>query len=94
MNLKDLHTENKAVQTNRVFEPNKSVVSLYIAKGEQLKEHVSKEPAFLVCVSGKAIFTTENQLTVNLEQGDYVLIEPMVKHWIDAIIDTNLLLIV
>ncbi|MBC5842608.1 cupin domain-containing protein [Flavobacterium sp. F-380] len=93
MNLKDLHTENKAVHTNKVFEPKESVISLHIKKGEQLKEHITKVPAFLICVTGNAIFTNENKFTVNLEQGDYVLIEPNVKHWVDAILETNLLLI-
>lgn len=93
MNLKDLHTENKAIHTNKVFEPKESVISLQITKGEQLKEHSTKVPAFLVCIAGKAIFTNENKFIVTLEQGDYVAIEPNVKHWIDAVLDTNFLLI-
>ena len=39
MNLKNLHTENKPVQTNILFEPTQHVISIQIAKGEQLKEH-------------------------------------------------------
>ena len=48
MNLKDLHTEQKAVQTNALFEPKEKVISLQIAKDEQLKEHITKVPALLV----------------------------------------------
>ena len=42
MNLKKLHTENKAVQTSVLFEPTEKVISMQIAKGETLKEHISK----------------------------------------------------
>ncbi|SEA41898.1 hypothetical protein SAMN05443667_104143 [Flavobacterium gillisiae] len=93
MNLKDLHTENKAVQTSILFEPTEKVISLQIAKGEQLKEHLTKIPALLVCVSGKAAFNDENEQKINLQSGGFVKIEPNVKHWIDAFEDSNFLLI-
>lgn len=93
MNLQDLHTENKAVQTSVLFEPTEKVISMQIAKGEQLKEHVTKIPALLVCISGKAIFSDENDQKINLESGSYVKIEPNVKHWVDALEDSNFLLI-
>ncbi len=80
MNLKDLHTEQKAVQTNALFEPKEKVISLQIAKDEQLKEHITKVPALLVCVSGTATFGDENGQKINLQSGDYVKIEPNVKH--------------
>ena len=93
MNLKDLHTEQKAVQTSALFEPNEKVISLQIAKDEQLKEHITKIPALLVCVAGKAIFSDENDQKIHLQSGDYVKIEPNVKHWVDASEDSNFLLI-
>lgn len=93
MNLTNLHTENKAVQTSILFEPTEKVISLQISKGEQLKEHLSKIPVLLVCVSGKAVFNDENEQKINLQTGDFVKIEPNVKHWVDAIEDSNFLLI-
>lgn len=93
MNLKDLHTENKAVQTNALFEPTEKVISMQIAKGEQLKEHVTKIPALLVCISGNATLSDENEQKINLQSGDYVKIEPNVKHWIDVFEESNFLLI-
>lgn len=93
MNLKDLHTENKAVQTNAMFEPTEKVISMQITKGEQLKEHVTKIPALLVCISGSATFSDENEQKINLQSGDYIKIEPNVKHWIDAFEESNFLLI-
>lgn len=93
MNLKDLHTENKAVQTNVMFEATEKVISIQIAEGEQLKEHITKIPALLVCVSGEAVFSDENEHKISLKSGVYVKIEPNVKHKIDAIKESNFLLI-
>ena len=93
MIFKNLHTENKAVQTSVLFEPKEKVISLQIAKGEQLKEHITKVPALLVCVSGNAVFDNENGKKTELQSGDYVLIEENVKHWVDAFEESNFLLI-
>lgn len=93
MNLKNLHTEEKAVQTNVLFEPTQNVISIQIAKGEQLREHITKIPALLVCVSGSATFSDENEQKISLKSGDYVKIEPNVKHRVDAIEMSNFLLI-
>lgn len=94
MNLKNLHTENKAVQTKLLFEPNGSkVISMQIAKGETLKEHVSKVPVLLVCVSGNAVFTDERGTVINLNSGVYVKIEVNIKHEVKAIEESNFLLI-
>lgn len=93
MNLKNLHTENKVVQTSVLFEPKEKVISLKIAKGEQLKEHITKIPAMLVCISGNATFSDDNNQKIILQSGDYLKIEPNVKHWIDAFEDSNFLLI-
>ena len=93
MNLKNLHTENKAVQTKVLFEPTESkVISLQIAAGETLKEHVSKIPALLVCISGNAVFTDEKETIINLTSGVYVMIEENVKHAIKAIEESNFIL--
>lgn len=93
MILKNLHTENKAVQTSLLFEPIEKVISLQIAKGEQLKEHITKVPALLVCISGNAFFSNENGIIINLKPGVYVNIEENVKHKVDAIDESNFLLI-
>ncbi len=94
MNLKNLHTENKPVQTKVVFEPTESkVISLQIAKGETLKEHVSKIPALLVCISGNAVFTDEKGTLINLKSGVYVMIEENIKHAIKAIEESNFILV-
>ena len=94
MNLKNLHIENKPVQTQLLFEPKDAkVISLQIAKGETLKEHISKVPALLVCVSGNAVYTDEKGTVINLSSGFYVMIEENIKHAVKAIEESNFLLI-
>lgn len=94
MNLKKLHTEQKAVQTSVLFQPTEAkVISLQIAKNEQLAEHITKVPALLVCVSGKAIYNDEKGEKIHLKSGDYVNIPSNVKHWVDAQEESNFLLI-
>lgn len=94
MNLKDLHTEVKDVQTVLLFAPSENkVVSLQIAKGKQLAEHITIVPALLVCVSGSGSYGDESGRKMSLKSGDYVKIEPNIKHWVDAFEESNFLLI-
>lgn len=94
MNLTELHNDSTGVQTKMIFPATDGkVISLQILKGNELKEHVSKVAALLVCVSGNAIYQDENGLKVTLLSGDFVRIEPNVKHWVNGIETTNLLLI-
>lgn len=94
MNLNNLHTEDKAVQTNLLFQPSEAkVISLQIAKNEQLKEHITKVPALLVCVNGNATYNDEKGEKINLKSGSYVNIPINIKHWIDAHEESNFLLI-
>ena len=94
MNIKDLHPEGKAVSTASLFKTSEgNVTSLQILAGEQLKEHITKVPALLICLKGEAVFENENGLKLTLTTGEYVNIEPQVKHWINAESTSNLILI-
>ncbi len=94
MNLKNLHTEDNAVQTNVLFMAEEGkVMSLQIAAGGQLKEHITKVPALLVCISGDGVFQDEKGKSIELKSGDYINIEANVKHWVDANEDSNFLVI-
>lgn len=94
MNLKDLHIENKLIPTQLMFLAEEGkVISMQIESGDQVKEHMSKVPALLVCISGDAVFQDENGKIIELKSGDYVNIEPNLKHWVDANEDSNLLII-
>ncbi len=94
MNLKELHKDSIGVQTNVLFPATEGkVISLQILKGNTLKEHLSKVPALLVCVTGNTIYEDEKGIKVTLKSGDFIKIEPNVKHWRNGIKDSNLLLI-
>ncbi|MFT6923500.1 MAG: quercetin dioxygenase-like cupin family protein [Crocinitomicaceae bacterium] len=94
MNLEELHNADKSVSAVPVFKTkNGTTVSIKIKAGEQLKEHITKVPALLVCLNGKAVFENEQGLKEHLSGGDYLELEPMVKHWINAIDESNFLLI-
>ncbi len=94
MNLKDLHKETLGVQTNMMFPAiDGKIISLQILKNSQLKEHITNVPALLICVTGNATYEDEKGNVTNLFSGDFVKIEPNVKHWINGIENSNLLLI-
>lgn len=94
MKLTDLFTDDKPVQAKKLFSTSEgNINSLRILAGNQLKEHITKVPALLVCVTGKAVFENEKGDIIPLKSGDYVNIEPMVKHWVGAQEDSHFLLI-
>lgn len=94
MNITQLHIEEKPVSAISLFKSELgNATALKILKGETLKEHQTKIPALLICISGEAIFENEKGIKETLKQGDYVHIEPMVKHWVLGIEETQLILI-
>ena len=62
-------------------------------KGEKLKEHITKIPTLLICISGQVSFENEQGLKELLSPGDYIHLEAMVKHWVEGIQESQLLLI-
>jgi len=94
MNIKDLHQDTKAISTASLFKTESgNVTSIQILANEQLKEHITKVPALLICLTGEAIFENENGIKLTLTTGDYVNIEPNTKHWINSKSTSNLILI-
>jgi quercetin dioxygenase-like cupin family protein len=94
MNIQALHSQDKPVQTKALFNTQEGkVISLQILKGGLLKEHITAIPALLVCVKGEIVFEDENGKVITLLSGDYINIEPNLKHWVKSNADSNLLLI-
>ena len=94
MNIKDLHNDSHAISTISLFKTVEgNVVSLQILANEKLKEHITKVPAILLCITGEAIFENEKGDNFVLTNGDYVNIEPLVKHWVNAKSTCNFILI-
>jgi quercetin dioxygenase-like cupin family protein len=75
--FKNLHIENKPVQTNMLFSGTEGKVIALKSHLEKPEEHLSKVPALLVCVSGNAIYNEDNGTTVELKAGDFVHIKLM-----------------
>lgn len=91
--LKEIHTEVKDVQTALLLKAKEGkVMSLQIAAGKQLKEHVSKVPAILICISGKGIYKDPSG-QVDMVNGDYVFIKSDIKHEVEALTDSNFILV-
>lgn len=94
MNVLDLLEGNKPIQMKRIFDAHdKQVNVIRIQKGNQLKEHTTPIPAFLICINGEVVYHDEEGLSQTLMSGDFVNILPHIKHWIDGIENSNLLLI-
>jgi len=93
MNIKDLHTEDKAVSAKPLFKGEHSnATAIRILQGELLKEHITQIPALLVCIEGEATFENENGRKETLRPGEYIAIEPMIKHWVTGVEDSHLIL--
>lgn len=93
MNLENLFTEDKLLQTKKIFTATEAVTVIRIKAGGELKEHVTTIDAILFCVMGAVIFENEHGINETLLPGAYVNIEPHVKHWVVANEDSYLLLV-
>lgn len=94
MNLQELHDTQKEVSAKPLFKITEgNVTALQILENALLKEHITKVPALLVCTSGEVLFENEQGLKLSLTSGDYIPIEPFVKHWVQGVQRSQLLLI-
>lgn len=94
MNIKELYTQDKPVTAISLFKSELgNATAIKILQGEKLKEHITKTPALLICMEGQVIFENEKGIKESLLTGDYVNIEPMVKHWVEGTIESQLILI-
>ncbi len=94
MNIKELHATEKEVSAVSFFKSDQAnATALQILRGGKLSEHITKVPALLICLEGKVIFGNESGAKLTLSSGDYVRIEPLLKHWIEAEESSQLLLI-
>ncbi len=93
MNIRDLHTEDKDVSAKPLFKgEHGNATAIRILQGEMLKEHITQIPALLVCMEGEAIFENEKGRKETLQPGDFIAIEPMIKHWVAGVKDSQLIL--
>ena len=94
MNISQMNDSTKAVSVQLIFEGSKGETrALQIKKDGLLKEHITETEAFLICVSGEVIYEDEKKNKYGLKPGDFVRIEPHVKHWVKGIQDSQLMLL-
>lgn len=93
MNLKNNHTEDKAVSATLLFKGEGTATALQILKNQELKEHITKIPALLICVLGEVVFENEKGVKETLRSGDTMNIDALVKHWVIANETSQLLLL-
>lgn len=94
MNLKESHTQEKPVSATSLFKSELgNATAIQILQGGKLKEHITKTPALLICIEGEVIFENENGIKETLMSGDYVNIDPMLKHWVVGTIESHLILL-
>lgn len=85
MNLTTYHNSEKPLSAKQLFNCTEGkVVAIHLKKGGELKEHITKVPALLVCVIGEVVYEDEKGLKTTLKSGDLTEIEPQVKHWLVA----------
>lgn len=93
MNLKDLHTD-KEVSAKLISQQLKSnAIAIQISENGTLKEHITKDPAVLFCVLGRVEYEDEKGVKIELVPGDFHQIQPMIKHWVKALEQSQLLLL-
>jgi quercetin dioxygenase-like cupin family protein len=94
MNLKQLHTAAKDVSAIPVFQNEiGSAIAIRIAAPQQLKEHITRTPALQLNVEGHVKYDDENGVHQELLPGDFHAIESNIKHWVNAITESHLMLI-
>lgn len=92
--INHLHKSDTPVSAQILFKGIEGVTrSLQINKGGLLKEHITETEALLVCVAGEVKYEDEKKNSYILKQGEYIKIEPKVKHWVTGIENSQLLLI-
>ncbi len=94
MQLHDLHDKSKGVSALSLFSSQENrVISIQLHQKEQLKEHITKTPALLLCVLGSVRYIDENEETTHLLPGQYLEIPAFVKHRLEALEDSQLILV-
>lgn len=91
--LLDLIKIDRAISTGLLFQSTEGkVIVLNILKNETLAEHITKIPAILVCIDGKAIYTEENK-EILMSPGTFINIPENKIHKVTALENSNFLLI-
>ncbi|MHC5309997.1 cupin domain-containing protein [Myroides sp. LJL116] len=93
-NLKDFHEKESEFSAKLLFEGQSGkTVSIYLQKDAIIKEHTTAVKALLICVQGHLVYHQKDQSPISLQQGQYVNIPQDVPHWVEALKDSEALLL-
>lgn len=93
-NLIEIHNLDKEISAVSLFKGELgTATAIQLERNGNLKEHISKTSALLLCVNGYVTYQDETEQEVKLESGDYVHIAPNVKHWLNASVKSQLILL-
>jgi quercetin dioxygenase-like cupin family protein len=85
MHLTSFHNTENPLSAKQLFSCTEGkVVAIHLKKKSELKEHITKVPALLICVLGEFVYEDESGTKVTLKSGNYFEIEPNIKHWLVA----------
>lgn len=94
MNIKEVHQSDKEISAIGLFKGELgTAIAIQLQTKGSLKEHISKNPALLLCISGLVNYNEENEKAIELRPGDYVSIKANVKHWLYATVESQLILL-
>lgn len=94
MNIKSFHTDEKPVSVNRIISAiDANVTALQILVGGILKEHSTTQHGLLICINGNVVFHNEKGETEAMQSGDIIIVPPNIKHWLEGITESQLILI-
>lgn len=89
----DIIKSDQAISTGSLFQSTEGkVLVLNILKNETLAEHITKIPAVLICIDGKAIYSEGNKEFIMIS-GTFMKIPENIKHKVTALENSNFLLI-
>lgn len=93
-NISELHNQEKEASAVNLFKGEVgTATAIQLDRNGTLKEHLTKTPALLLCVSGFVTYEDETEQEIKLESGDYVNITPNVKHSLNASVKSQLILL-
>lgn len=94
MHLEALHERDKEVSAASAFSgEHGTVTAIHLKANAELKEHLSKSAAWLLCVNGEVNYEDERGYSVLLHSGEFQAIEPMLRHRLLAKEDSHLILV-
>lgn len=94
MNIEELHVQGKEISAQVLFKGTLgTATAIQLERNATLNEHITKTEALLLCLSGRVTYEDEHKQEKVLEQGDYILITPMVKHWLYVSVKSQLILL-